>query len=132
MRSSADPTMQQAEALHMASRETRTQAILNMLPLNANASKNWSGVASQRQSTPALGNLNLQVNLFSWDSWVALKQASSTVAQGEADYQAAPRRPDRPGRAGVFRRTRRAGHAGRTGERAALGNAPARTGGTAL
>ena len=85
----ADPTMQQAEALHMASRETRTQAILNMLPLNANASKNWTGVASQRQSTPALANLNLQVNLFSWSNWVALKQASSSVAQGEADYQAA-------------------------------------------
>ena len=86
---SADPTMQQAEALHMANRETRTQAILDMLPLNANASKNWTGVASRRQSTPALANLNLQVNLFSWDNWVALKQANSTVAQGEANYQAA-------------------------------------------
>jgi outer membrane protein len=85
----ADPTMQQAEALHLATRETRTQAILNMLPLNANASKNWVGVASKRQSTPALANLNLQVNLFSWDNWVALKQASSTVAQGEANYLAA-------------------------------------------
>jgi outer membrane protein len=86
---SADPTMQQAEALHMAVRETRTQAILNMLPLNASASKNWTGVASVRQSTPALANLNLQVNLFSWDNWVALKAASSTVAQGEANYLAA-------------------------------------------
>ena len=85
----ADPTMQQAAAIHMASRETRTQAILNMLPLNANASKNWSGVASQRQSTPALANLNLQVNLFSWDNWIALKQANSSVAQGEANYLAA-------------------------------------------
>ncbi len=86
---SADPTMQQAEALHMAIRETRTQAILNMLPLNASASKNWTGVASVRQSTPALANLNLQVNLFSWDNWVALKAANSTVAQGEANYLAA-------------------------------------------
>ena len=85
----ADPTMQQAAAVHMASRETRTQAILNMLPLNANASKNWSGVASTRQSTPALANLNLQVNLFSWSNWIALKQASNTVAQGEANYAAA-------------------------------------------
>ena len=85
----ADPTMQQAAAIHMASRETRTQAILNMLPLNANASKNWSGVASQRLSTPALANLNLQVNLFSWDNWIALKQANSSVAQGEANYLAA-------------------------------------------
>ncbi|MBS0388646.1 MAG: TolC family protein, partial [Proteobacteria bacterium] len=86
---SADPTMQQAEALHMATRETRTQAILAMLPLDLNASKNWAGVASQHYSTPALANLNLQVNLFSWSNWVALKAASSTVAQGEANYHAA-------------------------------------------
>jgi len=85
----ADPTMQQAEALHMATRETRTQAILAMLPLDFNASKNWAGVASQHYATPALANLNLQVNLFSWNNWVALKAASSTVAQGEANYHAA-------------------------------------------
>ena len=85
----ADPVMQQAEATHMASRETRTQAILNMLPLNAAASKNWYGVGNQRQSTPAFANLDLQVNLFSWDNWIALKQSSSTVAQAEANYQAA-------------------------------------------
>ena len=85
----ADPTMSQADAIHMASRETRTQAILNMLPLNANATKNWYGVASSTQSTPVLGNLSLQVNLFSWSNWIALKQANSTVAQGEANYLAA-------------------------------------------
>jgi outer membrane protein len=85
----ADPIMQQAEATHMASRETRTQAILNMLPLNAQASKNWYGVGNQRQTTPAFANLDLQVNLFSWDNWIALKSASSTVAQAEANYQAA-------------------------------------------
>ena len=92
---SADPTMQQAESLHLATRETRTQAILNMLPLNANATQNWSGGARLTDgsrptySSPALANLNLQVNLFSWDNWVALKAASSTVAQGEANYLAA-------------------------------------------
>ena len=32
----ADPIMQQAEALHMASKETRTQAILDILPLDTN------------------------------------------------------------------------------------------------
>jgi outer membrane protein len=85
----ADPTMQQADYVHLATRETRTQAILAMLPLDLNASKNWVGVSSQRSSTPALANLSLQVNLFSWDSWVALKAASSTVAQGEANYHAA-------------------------------------------
>ena len=92
----ADPTMQQAAALHMATRETRTQAILDMLPLNANATKNWSGVAGNSTTSPALAytsptlaNLGLKVNLFSWDNWIALKAASSTVAQGEANYQAA-------------------------------------------
>ncbi len=93
----ADPTMQQAAALHMASRETRTQAILDMLPLNGTATKNWSGVAGSSTGTPAngrytsplLGNLGLQVNLFSWNSWIALKAASSSVAQGEANYLAA-------------------------------------------
>ena len=48
----ADPTMQQAAALHMASRETRTQAILDMLPLNGTATKNWSGVAGSSTGTP--------------------------------------------------------------------------------
>ena len=86
---SADPTMQQAEALHMASRETRTQAILDMLPLDTNVSKTWEGRASNSTSTPVMGNLSLQVNLFSWNKWVALKQANSIVAQGEANYLAA-------------------------------------------
>ena len=85
----ADPSMQQAAALHMATRETRTQAILAMLPLNATATKNWNGLGSTTVTTPALANLGLQVNLFSWNNWVALKSASSTVAQGEANYAAA-------------------------------------------
>src|SRR5258708_7499120 len=81
--------MQEGEAVQKASRETRTQAIHDMLPLKAVDAKNWYGVASQTQSTPAFANLNLQVNLFSWNNWIALKQASSTVAQAEANYQAA-------------------------------------------
>ncbi len=85
----ADPTMQQAEALHLASKESRTQAILDMLPLDTNVSKTWDGLNSNSQATPVLGNLALQVNLFSWNKWVALKQSSSIVAQGEANYLAA-------------------------------------------
>ncbi len=86
---SADPTMQQAEALHMASKETRTQAILDMLPLDTNVSKTWNGRNSDYAATPILGNLALSVNLFSWDKWIALKQANTIVAQGEANYLAA-------------------------------------------
>lgn len=85
-----DPTMQQAEALHLATRETRTQALLAMLPLNATASKNWSGIAGQgNYSQDALATVDLSVNLFSWSNWIALKAANSTVAQGEANYVAA-------------------------------------------
>jgi outer membrane protein len=40
-------------------------------------------------SQPAIASLGLTVNLFSWNSWINLKQANATVAQGEADYQAA-------------------------------------------
>jgi len=38
-----DPIYQQAEALHMATRETKTQAILDLLPLDANVSQTWNG-----------------------------------------------------------------------------------------
>ena len=85
----ADPIMQQAEALHMASRESRTQAILDLLPLDTNVSKTWNGRNSDNAATPILGNLSLGVNLFSWDKWIALRQANSVVAQGEANYAAA-------------------------------------------
>ena len=40
-------------------------------------------------TTPATASLTLAVNLFSWNSWVALKSADATVAQGEANYLAA-------------------------------------------
>ncbi len=90
----ADATMQQAAAQHLATRETRTQAMLNMLPVNATASKNWSGVGlggnnSTTVSNPAVAALGLSVNLFSWNSWINLKQANATTAQGEANYMAA-------------------------------------------
>ena len=84
-----DPIYQQAEALHMATRETKTQAILDLLPLDANVSQTWNGRNSDNASTPILGNLGLTVNLFSWDKWIALKQANAIVAQGEANYAAA-------------------------------------------
>lgn len=86
---SADPSMRQAEALHLAAKETRTQAILGLLPLDTNLSKTWNGRNSQYAATPVFGNLALTVNLFSWDNWIALKAANHTVAQGEANYLAA-------------------------------------------
>src|SRR5258706_1148943 len=89
----ADPTMQQAEAVHMASRETKTQALLNMLPINATANKSWAGIGTGANSTttnnPATATLGLSVNLFSWNSWINLKQAGASVGQAEANYHAA-------------------------------------------
>src|SRR5580765_5132412 len=85
----ADPIMQQADALHMATREQKTQAILDMMPLDTNVSKTWNGRNGDNTSTPILGNLALQVNLFSWSKWIALRAANSIVAQGEANYIAA-------------------------------------------
>jgi outer membrane protein len=85
----ADPLWQQAAATQLAIRETKTQALLNLLPFEVSANKNWAAVGNTTLNTPAYAALNLSVNLFSWDSWVALKSADATVAQGEANYQAA-------------------------------------------
>lgn len=93
----ADPTMQQAEFTHLAAHENKTQAILAMLPLNAYASKTWTGISGPGGSgpnaastyIPATGNVQLQANLFSWSNWIALRQADHTVAQAEAAYLAA-------------------------------------------
>jgi outer membrane protein len=89
----ADPTMQQAEAVHMGAREIKTQAFLNMLPIDATANKSWAGIGTGANSTtinnPATATLGLSVNLFSWNSWINLKQANASVAQAEANYHAA-------------------------------------------
>jgi outer membrane protein len=85
----ADPLWQQATTTQLGIRETKTQALINLLPIDLSANKNWAGVGSTTLNTPAYAALDLTVNLFSWSSWVALKSADATVAQGEANYQAA-------------------------------------------
>jgi len=70
-------------------RETRTQALINLLPLDVTANKNFIGIGGDTIRTPAFAAANLSINLFSWDNWVALKAADATVAQGEANYQVA-------------------------------------------
>ncbi len=84
-----DPLIQQATATHLAVRETRTQALIGLLPIDLSVNKFWQGIGSQPITTPATASLSLAVNLFSWNSWVALKSADATVAQGEANYLAA-------------------------------------------
>jgi outer membrane protein len=90
---SADAQMQQAEAQHLATRETRTQALLNLAPVSASVGKTWSGIGTGSDrigvTNPAVGTLGLSVNLFSWNCWIYLKSANATTAQGEANYLAA-------------------------------------------
>jgi outer membrane protein len=85
----ADPLWQQAGYTRLAVRENRTQALLNLLPVDVTANKNFIGVGDHEIRTPAFAAASLSINLFSWDSWVALKSADATVGQGEANYQAA-------------------------------------------
>jgi outer membrane protein len=83
-----DPQWQQAIATHLAARETKTQALINLLPLDLSADKDWQGVGGRPLTIPGYAALNLTVNLFSWNNWIALKAANATVAQAEANYQA--------------------------------------------
>jgi len=85
----SDPLWQQAGYTRLAIRENKTQAILNLLPIDVTANKNFIGIGGETIRTPAFASANLSLNLFSWDNWVALKSADSTVAQGEANYVAA-------------------------------------------
>ena len=107
----ADPTMQQAEALHMATKEQRTQAILDMLPLDTNVSKTWEGRnsnstadANPRQPEPA----GQPVFLGQVDRAQAGQQ-HRRPGRGQLPGRAA--RPDLARRAGIFRRARRQGRA---------------------
>jgi len=84
-----DPLIKQAAATHLAVREIRTQALIGLLPIDLSANKYWQNVGSLPITTPATASLSLAVNLFSWNSWVALKSADASVAQGEANYLAA-------------------------------------------
>jgi outer membrane protein len=85
----ADPLMQQATATHLAAAETKTQALIGLLPIDLTANKDWAAIGSTKINSPANLSLALTANLFSWDSWVNLKQANATVAQAEANYAAA-------------------------------------------
>ncbi len=84
-----DPLLQQAIATRLATRETKTQALINLLPLDVSANKAWAGVGNETITSRSTLNLSLSVSLFSWDSWVALKAADATVAQAEANFRSA-------------------------------------------
>lgn len=85
----ADPTLAQAEFQYQGSRETRRQALLNMLPINGAVNKTYSGVqGGATVNNPAAATLQLNVNLFSWARWVDLKNANAVTLQADANYLA--------------------------------------------
>ncbi len=111
-----DPVIRQADASRLAAREARPQAWAAVLPqLNGTAGvtrDHSAGFQDQIAEIAAPGNpnattivvfplpsvadtttkkwsLNLQQSLFSWEKWVALKEAGREVAQAEANYRAA-------------------------------------------
>jgi len=85
----SDPLWQQARFNRLATHESKTQALLNLLPLDVTANKAFVGLGSVQIKTPAYLGASLSLNVFNWDNWVALKAADATVAQAEANYQAA-------------------------------------------
>jgi outer membrane protein len=111
-----DPQLREADATRLAALESKPQAISALLPhITGNGSYTHerdngnqdqiervkdptdpTGISvlsfSQdgRLSTNSRGySADLRQNLFSWNNWVALKQADAQVAQAEADYESA-------------------------------------------
>jgi len=84
-----DPLWHQASFNRLATHESKTQAVLGLLPLDVSANKNFIGIGSVQLKTPAYLGATLSLNVFNWDNWVALKSADAQVAQAEANYQAA-------------------------------------------
>ncbi len=104
-----DPQIREAEALRMAQHEARPQALAALLPQisgSANRGRSWSNgdsfsstfigsVETPSDPPPSHGHTDSKglepesaSEPVSWNNWVALRTASSQVAQSEADYLA--------------------------------------------
>jgi outer membrane protein len=73
-----DPQIREADATRRAQRESRPQAIANLLPdlsASANTTDSW--------------NLSVTQPIFTWSDWMALGAANSQVAQAESNFLAA-------------------------------------------
>ena len=101
-----DPVIREAEALRLAARESRPQAIGGLLPqINGNARHNETETSSSgidvdppdpadvvdqdRDGDSDDWNVTLRQSIFSWQNWATLRRASAETAQAEADYDAA-------------------------------------------
>lgn len=113
---SNDPQIREADALRLAARESKPQALAALLPqVSGSASRSRADTSTKGQFPQEIeqptgsGNrvvvnfisssdsepetdrwsLDLRQSVFAWDNWVALKRADRQVAQAEADYAAA-------------------------------------------
>jgi len=105
-----DPLIREAEANRLAARESKPRALSALLPqmdatgtLGKQESSGSQTFLTQILNQPPQINttnqetdadftryqLQLTQTVFRWDQWVTLKQASSQVAQAEANYAAA-------------------------------------------
>lgn len=110
----SDPQLRESEANRLAALEAKPQARAGWLPQisgffseaagesdGSSASQQFvptdDGDVFQTFSTPFKTDLNeeqswqleLRQTVFQWETWVALAQADTTIAQADADYQAA-------------------------------------------
>lgn len=95
-----DPQIREADATRRAQRQTRPLAIANLLPDlsgQAGRTRRWGTQTINGQPLPGSGDgysttdgwsLSVNQTLFSWQEWMALRSASSEVAQAEANYAA--------------------------------------------
>ena len=108
-----DPLIREAEANRLASRESKPRALSALLPLieasgtigqsDSEGSQTFLSRGGLDPNAPPVINttdqttdadftqyrLQLTQTVFRWDQWKTLQQASSQVAQAEADYAAA-------------------------------------------
>ncbi len=100
-----DPVIREADALRLAARESRPQAIGGLLPqINGNGRHNETEASSSgidvdppdadvvdqdRDGDSDQWNVELRQSVFSWQNWAILRRASAETAQAEADYDAA-------------------------------------------
>ena len=111
-----DPQIREADALRLAARESKPQALAALLPqVTGSASRSKADTSTTGQFPQEIeqptgsGNrvvvnfisssdskpetdrwsLDLRQSVFSWTDWMALKRADRQVAQAEADYAVA-------------------------------------------
>jgi outer membrane protein len=101
----SDPQLREADANRLAAHEAKPLARSVMLPqLNLGyerdheeqdgtsrqfAAARFIDVPFQSTADTDFWSLQLQQSVFRWEQWVQLRQADSTIAQAEADYQTA-------------------------------------------